>query len=134
MWLQYARANSMCTDQALSDMPTDGMSRLKRPAVPQGMCELMIDSSQLTAVCKSVTNGIGCGLQGVAIWQLVTGAAILSPLCISMLWAIYNAIPPYLILHFAFFGRVSLFSQATHSRKPTCILSCLAKLPQLFLS
>jgi hypothetical protein len=42
----------------------------------------------------------------VAIWQLFTGAAVLSPLCISMLWAIYNAIPPYLILHFAIFGRV----------------------------
>ncbi|DBA65793.1 TPA: hypothetical protein ACH3X2_002830 [Trebouxia sp. C0005] len=42
---------------------------------------------------------------GVAIWQLFTGAAVLSPLCISMLWAIYNAIPPYLILHFAIFGR-----------------------------
>ena len=48
-------------------------------------------------------------LQGVAIWQLFTGATVLSPLCISMLWAIYNAIPPYLILHFAIFGRVSLF-------------------------
>ena len=24
-----------------------------------------------------------------------------------MLWAIYNAIPPYLIIHFALFGRVS---------------------------
>ena len=48
-----------------------------------------------------------CAVQGVAIWQLVTGAAVLSPLCISMLWAIYNAIPPYLIIHFALFGRVS---------------------------
>ena len=46
-------------------------------------------------------------VQAVAIWQLWTGATVLSPLCISMLWALYNAIPPYLILHFALFGRVS---------------------------
>lgn len=65
-------------------------------------------------------------MQGVAIWQLFTGASILSPLCISMLWALYNAIPPYLILHFAIFGRVR-----AHYHNACCD-ACLSSLPPSF--
>ena len=45
-------------------------------------------------------------LQGVAIWQLFSGVDFFSPLTISLLWAIYNAIPPFLILFYAAVGRV----------------------------
>lgn len=64
-------------------------------------------------------------MQGVAVWQLFTGATILSPLCISMLWALYNAIPPYLILHFAMFGRVSLqHHQQTMDTNSAMLTAC----------
>lgn len=46
-------------------------------------------------------------LQGIAIWQLFAGVQFFSPLTISLLWAIYNAIPPFLILFYAAVGRVS---------------------------
>ena len=45
-------------------------------------------------------------LQGVAIWQLFSGVDFFSPLTISLLWAIYNAVPPFLILFYAAVGRV----------------------------
>ena len=65
-----------------------------------------------------------CWMQGVAIWQLFTGATVLSPLCISMLWALYNAIPPYLILHFAIFGRVSCYATCSRELHHCLLLEC----------
>ena len=41
---------------------------------------------------------------GIAIWQLLDGAAVLSPLLISVLWAAYAAIPSFLLLLYAIFG------------------------------
>lgn len=42
----------------------------------------------------------------VGFWQLLVAPTLLSPLAISLLWAIYNAIPPYLIIHYTWIGRV----------------------------
>ena len=41
-----------------------------------------------------------------------------------MLWAIYNAIPPYLILHFAIFGRVSSITSCLFSACMAQMLLC----------
>jgi len=41
---------------------------------------------------------------GVGIWQLVAGAEVISPLLISVLWAVYSAIPPTLLLYYATLG------------------------------
>ena len=35
---------------------------------------------------------------GIAVWQLVAGAKALSPLLISLLWAVYAIIPPFLLV------------------------------------
>lgn len=41
----------------------------------------------------------------IGIWELVDGAQIFSPLLISVLWATYNIIAPYLLIHYALFGK-----------------------------
>ena len=44
---------------------------------------------------------------------MFTGAVIISPLLISIIWCLYNMIPPVLVLTYACFGRkhiLSLFS------------------------
>ena len=41
---------------------------------------------------------------GIGIWQLIDGAAVLSPLLISILWAAYSIIPPFLLLLYSFTG------------------------------
>jgi cellulose synthase/poly-beta-1,6-N-acetylglucosamine synthase-like glycosyltransferase len=41
----------------------------------------------------------------IAVWQLIAGVDFFSPLTISLLWAIYNAIPPFLILWYSVVGR-----------------------------
>ena len=41
----------------------------------------------------------------IGIWELVDGAEIFSPLLISVLWATYNIIAPYLLIHYAIFGK-----------------------------
>ena len=38
---------------------------------------------------------------GVGIWQLVGGAEVISPLLISVLWAVHSAIPPTLLIYYA---------------------------------
>ena len=43
------------------------------------------------------------GLQ-VGIWQLVAGAEVISPLLISVLWAVHSAIPPTLLLYYSLLG------------------------------
>ncbi|KAK9865087.1 hypothetical protein WJX84_007198 [Apatococcus fuscideae] len=40
----------------------------------------------------------------VAIWQLVDGALVFSPLLISVLWAAYAIVPPFLLLFYATIG------------------------------
>ena len=40
----------------------------------------------------------------VAIWQLVDGANVFSPLIISVLWAAYAVVPPFLLLFYAVIG------------------------------
>ncbi|KAK9810557.1 hypothetical protein WJX73_000559 [Symbiochloris irregularis] len=40
----------------------------------------------------------------IGIWQLLDGAAVLSPLLISVLWAAYAAIPSFLLLLYSIFG------------------------------
>jgi endoglucanase len=40
----------------------------------------------------------------VAVWQLVAGAAVLSPLLISVLWAAHAAVPPFLLLAYVAVG------------------------------
>lgn len=42
---------------------------------------------------------------GVGVWQLIAGAEVISPLMISVLWAVHAAIPPTLLLHYSFFGK-----------------------------
>jgi hypothetical protein len=41
---------------------------------------------------------------GVGIWQLVAGADVISPLLISVLWAVHSAIPPTLLLYYSILG------------------------------
>lgn len=38
---------------------------------------------------------------GVGIWQLVAGAEVISPLLISVLWAVHSAVPPTLLLYYS---------------------------------
>ena len=60
--------------------------------------------------CTYATQSDNCvhlHLQGIAVWQLIAGVDFFSPLTISLLWAIYNAIPPFLILWYSVVGRVS---------------------------
>lgn len=40
----------------------------------------------------------------IGIWQLIDGAAVVSPLLISILWAAYAAIPPFLLLLYSVTG------------------------------
>ena len=40
----------------------------------------------------------------VGVWQMVAGAALLSPLLISVLWAVHGAVAPALLLLYAAFG------------------------------
>ena len=40
----------------------------------------------------------------VGVWQLVAGAALLSPLLISVLWAAHAAVPPFLLLAYVGVG------------------------------
>ena len=40
----------------------------------------------------------------VAIWQLVDGALVFSPLLISVLWAAYAIVPPFLLLFYTVIG------------------------------
>ena len=46
---------------------------------------------------------------GVGIWQLIAGAPVISPLLISVLWAVHSAIPPTLLLYYALLGRGLFF-------------------------
>ena len=46
---------------------------------------------------------------GVGIWQLIAGADVISPLLISVLWAVHSAIPPTLLLYYALLGRGLFF-------------------------
>ena len=41
---------------------------------------------------------------GIGIWQLIDGAAVVSPLLISILWAAYASIPPFLLLLYSVTG------------------------------
>ena len=42
--------------------------------------------------------------------QVFTGAVIISPLLISIIWCLYNMIPPFLVLTYACFGRKHVLS------------------------
>ena len=42
--------------------------------------------------------------------QVFTGAVIISPLLISIIWCLYNMIPPVLVLTYACFGRKHVLS------------------------
>ena len=46
----------------------------------------------------------------IARLQVFTGATIISPLLISIVWCIYNMIPPCLVLTYALFGRKHMLS------------------------
>lgn len=46
---------------------------------------------------------------GVGVWQLVAGAQVISPLLISVLWAVYAAVPPTLLLYYATLGQGYVF-------------------------
>ena len=41
---------------------------------------------------------------------MFTGAVIISPLLISIIWCLYNMIPPFLVLTYACFGRKHVLS------------------------
>ncbi len=45
---------------------------------------------------------------GEGLYQLFTTATITSPLAMSVIWAVYNAIPPGLVLFYAFVGKGTL--------------------------
>ena len=42
---------------------------------------------------------------GFGMFKAATGPAVVSTLSISLIWIIYNAIPPYLLLHYNFIGK-----------------------------
>jgi len=44
-------------------------------------------------------------LSGFGLFKASTGPAVVSTLSISIIWIMYNAIPPYLLLHYNFVGR-----------------------------
>lgn len=47
----------------------------------------------------------------VSLWmQVFTGAVIISPLLISIVWCMYNMIPPCLVLTYALWGRKHMLS------------------------
>lgn len=66
---------------------------------------------------------------GIGIWQLIDGAAILSPLLISVLWAAYTAAPPFLLLLYSFTGQnlvMQFFCKCAPSQLDLCCMSGLA--------
>ena len=55
----------------------------------------------MPAVCfVLLLASIGQGLK-----QLFTSGSVTSPLAISIIWAVYNAIPPFLVLWYAIVGK-----------------------------
>ena len=44
-------------------------------------------------------------LSGFGIYKAATGPSVVSTLSISLIWIMYNAIPPYLLLHYNFIGK-----------------------------
>lgn len=42
---------------------------------------------------------------GFGLYKAATGPSVVSTLSISLIWIMYNAIPPYLLLHYNFIGR-----------------------------
>ena len=42
---------------------------------------------------------------GFGLFKVVTGPTVVTTLSISLVWLIYTAIPPYLLLHYHFIGR-----------------------------
>lgn len=53
-----------------------------------------------TASFVSLASALGFGL-----YKAATGPAVVSTLSISIIWIMYNAIPPYLLLHYNFIGK-----------------------------
>lgn len=45
------------------------------------------------------------GAAGFGLFKVVTGPTVVTTLSISLVWLIYTAIPPYLLLHYHFVGR-----------------------------
>ena len=45
---------------------------------------------------------------GEGLYQLFTTASVTSPLAMSVIWAIYNAVPPALVLFYALVGKGAL--------------------------
>lgn len=42
---------------------------------------------------------------GFGMFKVFTGPTVVTTLSISLVWIIYSAIPPYLLLHYNFIGR-----------------------------
>ena len=63
---------------------------------------------------SSQTRGLRCSLAFArkifSAPQVFTGAVIISPLLISIIWCLYNMIPPFLVLVYAAFGRKHVLS------------------------
>ena len=76
--------------------------------------EVVPDSAQgkgklaVTAFGDLWLHGLACLVLfvtiGIGIWQLIDGAAVVSPLLISILWAAYASIPPFLLLLYSVTG------------------------------
>ena len=56
----------------------------------------------------------------IGIWQLVAGAKVCSPLLISVLWAVYANIPPFLLV-----GTIDL-PGGLIACTPLCVYLCLS--------
>ena len=61
----------------------------------------------------------------IGIWQLIDGAAVVSPLLISILWAAYAAIPPFLLLLYSVTGHNFVMQFACKCAPHRLLLPCV---------
>ncbi|KAK9823799.1 hypothetical protein WJX72_005584 [[Myrmecia] bisecta] len=97
LWWTYVKAcwraftSKICLQSITFKATAKGPGRLKDSAIR----DLWMPAVSFFLLAISIVMGV---------WQLLDGSEVFSPLLISVLWATYNAVPPYLLLHYAIFG------------------------------